>query len=239
MAVRAELGVPYGLGKVLDVYRPGDDTVVPVVLLWHGVGPDERDVLGTLAGAVAERGAMVLVPDWRRDSADGGRAQLLTSLAFAREHCAGMGGDPDRFVLAGWSMGGMAAAGVALHPELAGGWRPSAVACFGSSFVRIAPTTGTAPADDLAGTSLPPVPFWLVHGTDDPVVPVARSVAFAAGLAARRWPVRFEQPDTDHAGVVMTVYDPELGRCRPAHDGRALTAGRRTAKLLSMAAGLA
>ena len=70
MAVQAELGVPYGLGKALDVYRPGNDAVVPVVLLWHGVGPDERDVLGALATAAAERGVMVLVPDWRRDSAD-------------------------------------------------------------------------------------------------------------------------------------------------------------------------
>lgn len=66
--------MPYGHGKVLDIYLPRQvETAagpVPVVLLWPGVGPDQRDVLEPLARATAELGAMVFVPDWRSDAPD-------------------------------------------------------------------------------------------------------------------------------------------------------------------------
>ena len=38
------------------------------MLLWHGVGPDERDVLETLAVQTAGYGLTVVVPDWRSDA---------------------------------------------------------------------------------------------------------------------------------------------------------------------------
>ncbi|MFY9671155.1 MAG: hypothetical protein WBF20_07050, partial [Trebonia sp.] len=105
--VSVELGVPYGPGKLLDIYRPDSSPgPLPTVLLWHGVGPDERDVLATLATAVAGYSLTVVVPDWRSDAPDGGGAHLLASLAFTRERAAALGGiGEDAIVLAGWSRG--------------------------------------------------------------------------------------------------------------------------------------
>jgi predicted esterase len=239
-----ERAVPYGLGKVMDVYRPEPAGVLvpaaPVVLLWHGVGPDEREVLGGLAAAAARLGVLVCVPDWRPDAPDRGRAQLLASLAFTRENAAGYGGDPGTVVLAGWSLGGRSAAGVAVAPEGVGGWRPSAVVCLASGFSGApAPATGSVPLGRLAAGDASPVPFWLVHGTRDGVVGVAQSRNFAAALTRRGWPVRLDEPATDHAGVVMAEYHPAIRRCRPATTGRALNAGHLSARILAAAAGAA
>jgi acetyl esterase/lipase len=243
---RVERAVPYGLGQVMDVYRPGRPEPGPapaaagasVVLLWHGVGPDERDVLGGLAAAAARLGVLVCVPDWRPDAPERGRAQLLASLGFARENAAGYGGDPSRIVLAGWSLGGRSAAGVAVTPEAVDGWRPSAVVCLAAGFSTApAPATGAAPLECLARGDVSPVPFWLVHGTRDEVVGITQSRNFAAALRRRGWPARLDEPVTDHAGVVMAEYDPAIRRCRPATAGQALSAGRLSACILAAAAG--
>ena len=127
--VSVELGVPYGPGKLLDIYWPDSSPgPLPTVLLWHRVRPDERDVFATLATAVGGYGLTVVVPDWRSDAPDGGGAHLLASLAFTRERAAALGGiGEDAIVLAGWSRGGRAAAAVAVRPEAVGGWRPLGV----------------------------------------------------------------------------------------------------------------
>jgi acetyl esterase/lipase len=238
--VSVELGVPYGPGKLLDIYRPDPSPgPLPTVLLWHGVGPDERDVLATLATAAATRGLTVIVPDWRSDAPDGGGAQLLASLAFTRERAAELGGiGEDAIVLAGWSRGGRAAAAVAVRPEAVGGWRPLGVVCLGAAYTRPAPATGSSPIRDLAATGAAPVPFWLVHGARDTVVPVGASREFAALLAEKGWPVRFEEQPTDHAGVIGTEYDETAGRCRPAAPGPAVAAGQLSARMIAEAARL-
>ncbi|MGW2788142.1 hypothetical protein ACWC3X_44530 [Streptomyces populi] len=81
IAVRT--GLRYGAsGKLLDVYQPaGASGPVPAVLLWHGRVPDERDVLAPVAGAAAELGVIVLVPDRRPDAPDGG-THLRETAAF-------------------------------------------------------------------------------------------------------------------------------------------------------------
>lgn len=238
--IRVERDVSYGYGQALDVYlaHPGRTAAgrQPVVLLWHGVGPDERDVLESLARAAAALGVTVFVPDWRSDAPDGGRGHLLSSLSFTREHAASFGGNADAIVLAGWSRGGRAAAGLALNPPVAGGWRPAGVVCLAAGFSRATPVTDTAPISDLATTGIAPVPFWLLHGTDDPVVSVTESRRFASLLSARGWPVRYEELPTDHGGVVMTEYDEKVQRCRPARARGPVRAGRRAAEFLQAAA---
>jgi acetyl esterase/lipase len=228
---------PYGHGKLLDIYQPQAAGPVPVVLLWHGRGGDERDLLAPLASATAALGAVVCVPDWSAAGPDRGRAQLLASLTFARDHAPLIGGDPARIVLAGWSMGARAAAGVAVRPSAAGGWRPAAVVCLAGGFSAApAPTTGTPPLADLRRGGAAPAPFWLVHGTGDPVVPGTESRIFAAELTSSGWPVRLSEPDTDHMGVVMAEFDQEAGRCMPARAAHAVEAGRLSARILAGAA---
>jgi predicted esterase len=238
--VTVEHAVPYGQGKLLDIYRPDDGAgPAPTVLLWHGVGPDERDVLATLATAAAGYGLTVVAPDWRSDAPDGGGAHLLGSLAFTRERAGSLGGrGEDAIVLAGWSRGGRAAAAVGVRPDAVGGWRPLGVVCLGAAFTRPAPTTGSSPIEDLRGGGAAPVPFWLAHGTEDTVVDVEASREFAALLAEKGWPVRFEEQPTDHAGIIGTTYDPLTRRCRPATAGPAVAAGELSARMIAEAAGV-
>jgi acetyl esterase/lipase len=188
--IGVEHAVGYGHGQALDVYRPLHAADAPVVLLWHGVGGNERDVLEPLARATAALGVTVFVPDWQARTPDGGRAQLLASLSFTRRRVAESGGDEGAIVLAGWSRGGKAAAGLAVNPAAASGWQPSAVVCLASGYNNPAPTTGNSVLADLESTTAAPVPFWLVHGTKDSAVDVSQSREFAAQLARRGWPVR-------------------------------------------------
>lgn len=232
-------------GKLVDIYRPRPRAAagaLPTVLLWHGIGPDERDVLGPLAREIAGHGLLVLVPDWRSDAPDGGRAHLLDSLEYARGGAAALGGDGDRFVLAGWSAGASAAMGLALHPETAGGWRPAAVVGIASRYDRPARTTGIPVLTDLtaAPDGLPrPVPVTLVHGTADEQIGVAFSHQLLEALTAHHWPARLEEIEgADHAGAMMTVYDPVAGRCRPTDDEKVRAAGRFTARTVAEAAGV-
>jgi len=239
--IRVERGIPYGQGKLLDIYRPapGDLAGAPTVLLWHGVGLDERDVLEALATQTAGYGLTVVAPDWCSDAPDEGRAHLLTSLAFTRERAAELGGLGDgAIVLAGWSRGGRAAAAVGVRPDAVGGWRPLGVVCLGAAYTRAAPTTGSSPIEDLLAGDATPLPFWLLHGTQDTVVPVTASRDFAAALTKKGWPVRFEEQPTDHAGVIGTEYDQQLRRCRAATAEHAVAAGQLSARMIAEAAGI-
>lgn len=240
MAVETVRGLIYGpSGKQLDVYRPtGASGPAPTVLLWHGIGPDERDVLEPLARTAAERGLLVLVPDWRSDSADGGRAHLLESLAFARKEAGGLGGDGESCVLAGWSAGAGTALGVALRPEIANEWRPRAVVGVAGRYDLPARTTGSAPLADLATGQNPGVPIHLVHGSRDTVVPARYSHDLAEVLRAAGRAVTLQEPETDHAGVIMAEYDPAADRCVPTTAEHAVRAGRLVAGVLATAAGM-
>ena len=61
-------------------------------------------------------------------------------------------------------------------------------------------------------------PALLVHGTSDTVIPLQRSVDATGTFAEAGWRVVLRQVDTDHAGVIGTVYDRGLRRCVPTED---------------------
>jgi len=208
--------VGYCPGKLLDVHTPETLSDAPVVLLWHGSGPDERDALAPLAGELAARGILALVPDWQSDDPAVGADQLLASIEFARHASGPLGGDPGRVVLAGWSLGAAAAAWIGLHPDEVGGWAPAAVVGLGGSYA------GSPFGDDVfAGAEDPPGPGRrgvLVHGTGDRLVPLERSIEAADRMTGLGWTARLYRVATDHAGVIGTVYDRSRRRCVPSDD---------------------
>ncbi len=228
-------------GKAVDIYRPstrGGPDPLPAVLIWHGMGPDERDILRPVAAAVAAGGTVVFAPDWRSDAPDRGRAHLLDSLEFVRKEAAGHGADADRLVVAGWSAGAGAAVGLVTRPDLFDAPRPAAVVGLAGRYDVPARTTGTAPLDDVVAHAPEAAPVHLVHGTEDGL-DVTHSRVFAEALAARSWPVRLVEPVSDHAGVLMSEYDAVVGRCVPSASEWARVGGEATVEaILSAAMGL-
>ncbi|MEV8398112.1 alpha/beta hydrolase [Streptomyces niveus] len=225
----------------LDVHRPAADRPAgPSVLLWHGIGPDEKDVLAPLARAIASHGLPVLVPDWRSDAPDGGRSHLMASLRYVRDHAVEFGGDGERVVLAGWSAGAGAATGLALRPAATEGVRVIAAVGVAGRYDLPARSTGTAPLADLdsaeADAGAGAVPVTLVHGTADSVLSSSHSRDFGAALRTKRWPVTSRELASDHAGVIMTEYDPARRLCVPSTSEHVLRAGRETAAAIVSAA---
>src|SRR6478609_1589376 len=100
--------VEYAPGRVADVVG---DRGRPTVLMWHGAQRDARTTMRPLADRLAGRGCCVVVPDWDSHAEDRGRADLMGSFQFARANST----DPDAIVLVGWSLGGVAAAGLTIQ----------------------------------------------------------------------------------------------------------------------------
>lgn len=224
--------VEYELGRCLDIYV---GTGAGHVLLWHGRGPNERDVLSGLAGAAAARGPTVLVPDWDSGADDGGRADLVASLAYARSHVRTHGHDDRGLVLAGWSRGAAVAAAVVISSHAVAGWCPAAMVGLAGGYARPDPLIGLA-AYDHAERWPAHTPCLLVHGDADEVVPVERSRRFAARLRSVGAPARFDEISANHAGVVLARYDRARRRCVASDDDEVRSAGERSVAALVAAA---
>lgn len=200
----------YAPGRWVDVFG---DPSQPTVLLWHGMQTDARAAVRPLAGMLADRGAAVVAPDWNSHADDGGRADLLRSLDFARDLATGAA-----LVLVGWSLGGCAAAGLTLARfDLA----LAHTVCLAGAFMVPDPISGHPPSDMLSADRIG-APFLLLHGLDDDAVPVAASRDFAAGLQRIGWPVELVELAADHGSIAGADYDPVADRYEPARGGRAL-----------------
>ena len=203
----------YAPGRWADVF--GDSTQ-PTVLLWHGMQTDARAAVRPLAGLLAGHGAAVVAPDWNSHADDGGRADLLRSLDFARDHAA----DADAMVLVGWSLGGCAAAGLTLDAARFK-LRLAHTVCLAGAFIAPDPISGRPPSDLLSADRIG-APFTLLHGLADDAVPVTASRAFAAELQQVGWPVELVELDADHGSIAGADYDAAADRYVPARGGRAL-----------------
>lgn len=216
----------YRPGRLVEVLRPAGSQDAPVLLLWHGSGPDERDALIPLAAAVAAFGPVVLVPDWRSDDPNVGADELLASIEFTASNASELGGDPSRVVLAGWSLGANAAADIALHPDIAGGWHPTGVVGLGGGYDRTLFSRRRTKRDPMAGDAVEGAgrPALLIHGTADSLIPLDRSVLGADVLVEAGWRVDLVPVATDHAGVIGTKYDRVRKRCVPSDEPARVTA---------------
>ena len=113
--------------------------------MWHGAQVDARESMRPLADHLAGYGVGAVVADWNSHTDDRGRADLLASLRFARHASAA----PDDIVLVGWSLGGVAAAGVNIHAALLG-MRVAHTVCLAGAFMAAEPVSGRQIPSDLA-----------------------------------------------------------------------------------------
>jgi dienelactone hydrolase len=206
-----------------------------VVLLWHGRGVDSASWMVPLAERVAAHGALALAPDWSSESPDGGRSDLLSSVQDARTRASRAGLDPDRIVLAGWSLGGTAAASLAVHGEQLG------IGLGGA--VLIAPADGPGVVDGISGGPLPRVlpsgvgrcRVDVLYGEDDTSTPPDQVSGLELRLRAAGWTTTLQAVAADHGEIVGCRYDARREAYRPSTQPRALAAADVVADVVAQA----
>lgn len=200
--------VEYAPGRLADVFGAAP---APTVLLWHGTQTDSRAAVRRLAEAIAGHGICVVVPDWDSHAADRGRADLLRSAEFADSHGGGNG-----LVVIGWSLGGVAAAGLTFRAAEFNVPVAEAI-CLGGAFMVDDPISGGPVLDGVADGAAR-APFTLFSGNADDIVPTSVATKFAAALRAIDWPVAVVELDADHGSIAGARYDPDLDRYESAED---------------------
>jgi dienelactone hydrolase len=165
--------------------------------MWHGAQTDARHAMRPLAELVAGHGLTVVVPDWNSHAEDHGRGDLLQSVKFARQHAG------DGIVLVGWSLGGVAAAGLAFHVTEFNVPVAHTVCLAGAFMARDPITAAHLPTELPASRS----PFTLLHGAADDVVPIEMTRSFAETLIDNDWPVEVVELAADHGSIAGAQYD--------------------------------
>ena len=156
--------VPYGDGTqhTLDVYRPAGATgSAPLVVFLYGGSwrTGDKGIYGFVGRPLAQRGAVVVVPDYRmypQVQFPGFLQDNAAAVAWAAAHARELGADPDRVFVMGHSAGAYNAAMLGLDPR----WLREA----GYDRGRLAGVIG------LAG------PYDFLPITDPDVIPVFASV---------------------------------------------------------------
>jgi len=223
-------------------YAPGRRAVLRgtpdrgIVLLWHGRGVDGADWMLPLADRVAAAGLLAVCADWNSEAADGGRSDLLTSLRFVRELAQRHSRDPDTVAVAGWSLGGTAAASLAVHGKRLG------IALGG--VVLIAPGDGPRAIDAISGSPLPATMppgdgrcrIDLVYGEDDTSATPDLVSGLELRLRAATWRTSLHAVATDHAGVVGTRFEERTEQYVPSTAAHAVTGVAEVASIVVDAA---
>lgn len=224
-AVQTTHGLAYGSDprQRLDCYAPRGASGRPVVIFWYGGSwtRGERGNYRFVGTALAERGYVVVVPDYRlypqvRFPAfveDAARA-----VAWVQRHARDCGGDPERIVVMGHSAGAHTAAAVALDRERlrAAGARPEWIRGLiglsgpyaltpDSKLLHAIFTAPYTPADwqPVRSVSGESPPALLLHGQDDTVVLPAHAHRLRDALAEAGVPVTAELfPGRKHIDTV-------------------------------------
>jgi len=232
-------------GNEADIFRPGrvepDGQPAPVVIMLHGTLGD-RTRMEPLAAAVAERGALVIVPSWpvidqaapfpESEGDEPYRRQseaVICALRDVKQTASEFGGDPSNVTLVGHSGGGMLGARVAIvdEPPWPGIGCDADIDHRPDRFIGMAGdyqgyyqysserSALYAPYDVLAlePTNLD-LDVWLLHGHNDDAVNVWSSALFADHLEAAGLEPHLLTTDTTHAAPL----DPEIPAGRFAAD---------------------
>lgn len=214
--------VEYAAGRLVDLFG---ESAQPTVLMWHGAQTDARTSMRPLAERLASHGIGVIVPDWNSHADDHGRDDLLRSVRFAQERAE----DADGLVLVGWSLGGVAAAGLTIHRRRLE-VRLSHTVCLAGAFMVRDPVSGEVLSAELPDD---PSPFTLLHGSQDDVVPIEASRTFAATLERSRWPVQLLEVATDHGAIAGATYDPTADRYSASDDAATLSVAAEVAERIA------
>lgn len=217
-------------GLDADVYEPTTPDPGPVVVLIPGGGwtSADRTGLAPLAAALVRSGMTVVSATYRTSASDAyfpaPLEDVACAVAFAAARATPAGVDPHPLVVVGHSAGANLAALAALAPERTAGSCPYpavapdafaglagpydvaalpeiAVALFGASAQDDPDLWKDGNPLTHAG-SRPDVPVLLLHGRDDPLVPVSFTTDFATALRKGGHPVTVDLvADADHSGI--------------------------------------
>lgn len=220
--------VEYAPGRLIDLF--GDLSQGRTVFMWHGQQSNARAAMRPLAELVADHDLGVVVADWDSHSDDGGRGDLLASVRYLKEQVK----PSDGVVLVGWSLGGLAAAGLTIHAREHGIELVHTV-CLAGAFVVADPISGEHLDKALAGNPSRS-PFTLLHGAADDVLPVEVSRSFAAVLERNDWPVEVVELAADHGSIAGATYDSAADRYAAASDSQTLAVAADVAERIANAA---
>jgi acetyl esterase/lipase len=227
----------------LDVYRPRQaGTGRPVVIFWYGGSFDSgsKDSYRFVGAALAERGFVTVVPDYRLYPMVRFPAFLedpAKAVAWVQQHAQEFGGDPHRIVLMGHSAGAHIAAYLAYKPDalIEAGARPEWIAALVglSGPYALAPNTRrlhTIFGRPYTEADWQPVrfvthrapPTFLAHGLDDLLVSAHQSEQLRDAL--RQADVRVEAKlyaGRGHADMVAALSMPARHRAPVLDDASA------------------
>jgi acetyl esterase/lipase len=239
------IGIPYASGPrhLLDVYAPTPRQAhAPVAVFLYGGGwqTGDRALYLYVGAALASRGVVTLIPDYRLFPAVRYPAFLQDAAAavrYAHDHAAEFGGDPSRLFLIGHSAGAYLAAMLALDPRwleavglspardiagfsgLAGPYdflslqSPVLQAIFG-------PESGWPEEEPINHAAAGAPPALLLAGAGDKLIDPTNTQRLAARLQAAGDKVQIRiYPKVDHAGLVaafswpLRLLAPTLNDC--------------------------
>jgi acetyl esterase/lipase len=204
--VTIQRDISYGPGpyRVLDVYAPSEPQAgAPVVVFFYGGSWDsgDRGMYRFLGAALAARGIVAVIPDYRRYPEVGFPAFVedgAAAVAWARTHGSQLGGDPGRLFLMGHSAGAQIAALLALDQSYL--QAQGLETCALSGFIGLAgpydflplrssrlqtifgPEQDWPRSQPINYVSAAAPPMLLIAGSDDTIVDPANTVRLAARL---------------------------------------------------------
>ena len=234
-STRHVLDIAYGTDywQKLDLYLPDATSApgMPTLLFMHGGywTHGYKEWLGFMAPAFVSLPALFISVSYRlapQAKHPAAQEDCLAALAWAYNHVAAYGGDPQRLFVGGHSAGGHLAALLTLQPPLltAQGLPTDVIkACFPVSGVYdlegdvpqdrlqafLAPEASRAQASPLHYTGGNRTPFLLAVGEHDFAALYQQAYTMAAALRQAPGPVEFlEIPGVDHFHINMQSDDP-------------------------------